>query len=320
MPSEYKLRKAARDGDLARVKEALSEGADIHDTTDSGGTALMYAAECGNLEIVKFLIETGADLAPVNKWNQTALDCAVFRNHADVVKFLLQVSAPTAQPTDLRNYQGYLEREVLRQESLDESSPARSEEEGEVFIKIGPKPKSSDKSNGHRWGGFWPESPGCLGCGGRTNLVASFDLRDPAISDSLQTLDWSALPNRKFPVFWCLTCSEWDASFFDFSKETVKSFGGVETNEASFLEPLTERLLIFDSEASDDEAEAKSKLGGSPTWIQGEEPPDCPKCQKTMVFLLQLASNAHISFGDVGMLYVFACRDCQVSATLVQSH
>ena len=64
----------------------------------------------------------------------------------------------------------------------------------------------------------------------------------------------------------------------------------------------------------------KSKLGGAPSWIQLEERPDCPKCEKPMGFFLQLASNSDVMFGDMGMLYAFACPRCRVLATLVQSY
>jgi hypothetical protein len=39
-----------------------------------------------------------------------------------------------------------------------------------------------------------------------------------------------------------------------------------------------------------------------------------------MAFVLQLASDSRISYGDMGMLYAFACPDCRITASLVQSH
>ena len=67
-------------------------------------------------------------------------------------------------------------------------------------------------------------------------------------------------------------------------------------------------------------AARKTKLGGRPGWIQNEETPDCPKCQSRMSFALQLASGKGISYGDMGNLYAFICADCEILATLIQSH
>lgn len=52
----------------------------------------------------------------------------------------------------------------------------------------------------------------------------------------------------------------------------------------------------------------KTKVGGKPAWIQGEETPDCPKCQSAMTFALQLASGDGIAYGDMGILYAFVAR------------
>ena len=62
-------------------------------------------------------------------------------------------------------------------------------------------------------------------------------------------------------------------------------------------------------------------LGGKPEWIQGEEFPICPKCDKDMVLLLQLKSLPYeitklhrnlrcYTFGDAGNFYVFTCPKC----------
>jgi uncharacterized protein YwqG len=71
----------------------------------------------------------------------------------------------------------------------------------------------------------------------------------------------------------------------------------------------------------------RTKLGGDPEWIQGENTPDCPSCKKPMTFVAQIDSAEHWSktnplsrepgreqqdymFGDVGMIYVFFCFEC----------
>jgi len=37
----------------------------------------------------------------------------------------------------------------------------------------------------------------------------------------------------------------------------------------------------------------RSKLGGSPTWIQFDETPQCPRCSHAMTFLAQIDSIEH---------------------------
>jgi ankyrin repeat protein len=53
---------AARDGDLRRVRELVSEGRPVNVFDETGRTPLHYAAENEHLEIVRFLIESGADI------------------------------------------------------------------------------------------------------------------------------------------------------------------------------------------------------------------------------------------------------------------
>lgn len=67
------------------------------------------------------------------------------------------------------------------------------------------------------------------------------------------------------------------------------------------------------------------RLGGHPTWIQEPEYPDCPGCQRTMTFLLQLNSRLPfvwpnpeevevMEWGSGGIAYFFWCDACRVSA------
>ncbi|MBI2079363.1 ankyrin repeat domain-containing protein [Candidatus Micrarchaeota archaeon] len=61
-----KLRDAAQDGNLEKIKDALKKGADINSRGIRGETALMKAAYGYNykphFEIVKYLVESGADV------------------------------------------------------------------------------------------------------------------------------------------------------------------------------------------------------------------------------------------------------------------
>jgi uncharacterized protein YwqG len=71
----------------------------------------------------------------------------------------------------------------------------------------------------------------------------------------------------------------------------------------------------------------RTKLGGQPDWIQGDQTPHCSSCGEPMTFVAQIDSVEHWSdknplsknaikekqdymFGDVGMIYVFFCFEC----------
>jgi uncharacterized protein YwqG len=70
----------------------------------------------------------------------------------------------------------------------------------------------------------------------------------------------------------------------------------------------------------------RTKLGGEPAWIQGDDTPQCSGCGQPMTFVAQIDSVEHDSrlnplrrdcmedkdymFGDVGMIYVFFCYQC----------
>ncbi len=186
---------------------------------------------------------------------------------------------------------------------------------GEWLLK--PAPKSVAATH-HRFGGKLEQPVGCSRCASATNLMAQVDLADPLLPKT-------ALGRIRLPVFWCLDCLEWDAAFFDVSGQVPRPFNQagkkanpakLETGEAD----LPECRVMLVPVATGKKAGRKSKLGGSPTWIQMEETPNCPKCEKPMGFVLQLASDSRISYCDMGMLYAFACPDCRVTASLIQSH
>lgn len=69
-----------------------------------------------------------------------------------------------------------------------------------------------------------------------------------------------------------------------------------------------------------DEVGKRHQLGGTPTWIQGEDVPTCPHCGQAMTFYGQLDSigDRHV-IGDCGMIYVFFCFDCSHAESIVQS-
>ena len=170
----------------------------------------------------------------------------------------------------------------------------------------------------HSFGGTLNRSINCPHCGSRTNLMAHVDLADPA-------LPRTRLSRIRLPVFWCLNCREWDPTFFDIAGPAPKPLDDharkpkVKRSKGGEDDLPTCRVVLAPL-PSGKKAGRRSKIGGAPTWVQMEDRVDCPACEKPMAFVLQLASNSHFEFDDMGLLYLFACPGCRISASLVQSH
>jgi len=67
----------------------------------------------------------------------------------------------------------------------------------------------------------------------------------------------------------------------------------------------------------------KTKLGGSPSWIQDAQIPVCKSCKKKLLFVAQIDSLDHYyknapgyMFHDCGIIYVFICRDSSCEGSL----
>ena len=87
---DERVRFAAQDGDLWRVKQLIGMGASINDRGSMGMTALMSAAQSGNLELVRFLIDRGADpSARDSLYEWTSLQHAFVGGNEEVVILLL---------------------------------------------------------------------------------------------------------------------------------------------------------------------------------------------------------------------------------------
>ncbi len=75
--------------------------------------------------------------------------------------------------------------------------------------------------------------------------------------------------------------------------------------------------LLFENIRDDDLAEKITnaqfgdKLGGWPSWVQGVEYPDCPRCGRRMVLVFQLDSedNLPYMFGDSGCGHITQCSE-----------
>ncbi|MFC4740029.1 ankyrin repeat domain-containing protein [Flavobacterium ponti] len=75
-------------GDIATVKQIISYGIDVNDTTNRGMTPLMYAAIYNQSEIAALLLEKGADVNMKDKSGSTALDHAKTSGSNEVIEIL----------------------------------------------------------------------------------------------------------------------------------------------------------------------------------------------------------------------------------------
>jgi hypothetical protein len=89
------------------------------------------------------------------------------------------------------------------------------------------------------------------------------------------------------------------------------------------FQPISVRKRASSPDA--DNLGMRSKLGGSPDWIQADNTPVCEDCKLPMTFVAQIDSIEHddarnphrksppeqeFMFADVGMLYLFWCARC----------
>lgn len=81
----------------------------------------------------------------------------------------------------------------------------------------------------------------------------------------------------------------------------------------------------------DDCSGYRTKLGGKPDWLQGDETPICPECNERETFICQIDSIDDVvredeegtpayMFGDAGMIYVFFCFACGETHSVFQCH
>ncbi|MHB8902429.1 MAG: HU family DNA-binding protein [Thermoguttaceae bacterium] len=116
---------------------------------------------------------------------------------------------------------------------------------------------------------------------------------------------------------------------FTVDTEAMKCFlaGAAKPTLATLNTPGTSKLQSVGLTPNPDDLEAagiqpdtsyRFTVGGEPDWLQAAEVPVC--CGQTMLFYGQLDSlnNREYSIGDMGMLYVFYCRSCSSSRSIMQ--
>ena len=88
------LCKAAKEGDIEKVKSLISKGAYVNIRDLRGCTPLSEAAEQGYIDIMELLVAEGADVNADDTWRRgTPLYLAVLKGNKDVVQFLIDNGA-----------------------------------------------------------------------------------------------------------------------------------------------------------------------------------------------------------------------------------
>jgi hypothetical protein len=95
-PGDTALHRAAREGDVAKLRSLLDAGADPNLPSSSGRTPLMEAALRGRLEIARLLISAGADVNISDRGVGTALEAAEREGHTELAALLRQAGARTS--------------------------------------------------------------------------------------------------------------------------------------------------------------------------------------------------------------------------------
>lgn len=132
-----------------------------------------------------------------------------------------------------------------------------------------------------------------------------------------------------------------DGYVYAASQDLIEKLGGLAREALSEGVPVLPEVTVGlsiapkigeSSNTTGTAAGSRTRLGGKPDWIQGNESPICESCQKTMTFVAQIDSIAHqdsdlgrflsgegsFMFADVGMIYVFWCSKCNETKAVLQ--
>lgn len=87
---ESYLFKAAKSGDIEKVREQIENGADVHKKTTRSETILYGSVSSGNLEVVQYLLDHGAE-SDINEraaWGFTPLKEATNKSYLEIIELL----------------------------------------------------------------------------------------------------------------------------------------------------------------------------------------------------------------------------------------
>ena len=146
----------------------------------------------------------------------------------------------------------------------------------------------------------------CKKCNKQLSFIALFNLLDKRFNIKGIELD-------SITILYCFRCLEPQSYNIDSLKLPVVSTDSFTENDFKLKRESNSEII----------ENAFLKIGGQPIWIQDDEHPTCPKCGKTMKFVVEIQTNEELSnnidtlaFGDDGKLYVFSC--CNNITTIPQ--
>ena len=91
---------AARDGNVAAVKNLVTYGCPLNAQDNRGYTALIYACRDGFFSIVQFLLAAGADASLSTKFGYSPLHAASINGYASIVSLLCEYVDPNTQDSE----------------------------------------------------------------------------------------------------------------------------------------------------------------------------------------------------------------------------
>jgi hypothetical protein len=90
---QLRLTTAAREGNLAEIRETLTFGANVNLSVDDSYPPLQVAALRGHADAVRLLLDNGAEVNDVSGPGNTALNAAASYGHLEVVQVLMERGA-----------------------------------------------------------------------------------------------------------------------------------------------------------------------------------------------------------------------------------
>jgi len=90
---QSRLIKAAREGNLVEIREALKLGANANLPVDDSFPPLQTAAASGQTDAVRLLLNNGAQVNQISDFENTPLNAAAASGHSEVIDVLLEKGA-----------------------------------------------------------------------------------------------------------------------------------------------------------------------------------------------------------------------------------
>ncbi|XP_065179615.1 uncharacterized protein LOC135810074 isoform X2 [Sycon ciliatum] len=101
---ETPVHRAARNGDLPRIKQCIDQGMDVNCQDNAGWTPLHEAISRNRIDVAEILLQNGATPDPIAGDGTTPLDDAMERNSLEAVQLLLRFGADPTRALNATNF------------------------------------------------------------------------------------------------------------------------------------------------------------------------------------------------------------------------